>query len=48
MVVLYKLRVVRMIKRLRKGFKEVKIVNDIVNYVVNFGSCIDMGSFDGY
>lgn len=47
MVVLYKLRVVRMIKRLRKGFKEVKIVNDIVNYV-NFGSCIDMGSFDGY
>lgn len=48
MVVPYKLRVVRMTKRLRKGFKEVKIVNDTVNHVANFGPCIDMGSSDGY
>lgn len=44
----YQLRVVRLTKRERKGFAEVKIINDTVNQVSNFGPCINMGSSTGY
>ncbi|XP_062613167.1 kelch-like protein 7 [Saccostrea cucullata] len=44
----FKLRVIRLTKRERNGFAEVKIMNDTVNLVSTYGPCIDMGVSFGY